>query len=99
MWPLATVIALSFWLAACVNLRVEWSLNEQYAYGWAVPFLCAFLFWKRGRSPGETGARLTGQPAMTTGSTGDAPVPLGVSPSDVPASSVANSQLTFFAAF
>lgn len=24
-----------------------WTVDEQYNYGWAVPFLCAYLFWKR----------------------------------------------------
>lgn len=27
------------------HLRVEWSLNPQYGYGWAVPFLCLYLVW------------------------------------------------------
>lgn len=31
------------WFVTCNHLRVEWSLNEQYSYGWAVPVLCAFL--------------------------------------------------------
>ena len=35
------------WLVLINDLRVEWSVNPQYSYGWAVPFLCAFLFWQR----------------------------------------------------
>ena len=29
------------------QLRVEWSANDQYAYGWFVPILAAVLFWRR----------------------------------------------------
>ncbi|HZL79110.1 MAG TPA: exosortase/archaeosortase family protein [Candidatus Limnocylindrales bacterium] len=29
------------------HLRVAWTLNPQYSYGWAVPFLCAYLAWQR----------------------------------------------------
>jgi exosortase len=35
------------WVRLINHLRVEWTANEQYAYGWAVPLLCAFLFWRR----------------------------------------------------
>lgn len=28
-------------------MRFEWSINPQYAYGWTVPFLAAFIFWRR----------------------------------------------------
>lgn len=37
--------ALGLWLFH--HLHFEWSLNEQYNYGWAVPFLTAFLFYLR----------------------------------------------------
>src|SRR5258708_36936471 len=29
------------------NLGAQWSVYEQYRYGWSVPFLCAWLAWKR----------------------------------------------------
>lgn len=35
------------WFVLINHLRVEWTLNAQYAYGWAVPFLCVFLIWQR----------------------------------------------------
>jgi exosortase len=35
------------WLVLINDLRVEWTVNPQYSYGWAVPFLCAFLIWQR----------------------------------------------------
>jgi exosortase len=39
-----------FWFRLIDHLRIEWSLNEQYAYGWAVPILCAWLLWRRWKS-------------------------------------------------
>src|SRR4051812_19202016 len=35
------------WLWLFWHLQVEWSLNPQYNYGWAVPFLGALLFYFR----------------------------------------------------
>ena len=29
------------------DLRVEWTVNPQYSYGWAVPFLCVYLVYAR----------------------------------------------------
>lgn len=46
-WVLAAVAA--FWVAAVRLLGPQWSLYEQYRYGWAVPFLCAYLLWRRWR--------------------------------------------------
>jgi exosortase len=42
------------WFVLINQLRVEWTLNPQYSYGWAVPVLCAYLIWQRVRKP-ETG--------------------------------------------
>ncbi len=36
-----------FWLLLIYNLGAQWSVYEQYNYGWAVPFLCAYLIWKK----------------------------------------------------
>ncbi len=44
-FPLA-VFAL-VWLEVISRLRFEWSINPQYGYGWAVPFLAAYVFWRR----------------------------------------------------
>lgn len=46
--PVAAAIAL--WLVLFARLSNEWSVNPQYQFGWAVPFLGAFLFWERWRS-------------------------------------------------
>lgn len=29
------------------HLHVEWSVNPQYTYGWAVPFMCGYLLWRK----------------------------------------------------
>jgi len=41
------------WFRLIDHLRVEWSVNAQYGYGWAVPFLCAYLLWQRLRAGDE----------------------------------------------
>lgn len=46
--PVAAAIAL--WLVLFARLANEWSVNPQYGYGWAVPFLGAYLFWERWRT-------------------------------------------------
>jgi exosortase len=38
------------WFVLCRLLSGEWSVNEQYNYGWFVPFFCAYLFWLRWES-------------------------------------------------
>lgn len=44
----ATALAFAaLWLGLCQQLRVEWSVNPQYQYGWGVPFLALYLFWVR----------------------------------------------------
>ena len=35
------------WFILCRDLSLEWSSNEQYSYGWFVPFFGALLFWLR----------------------------------------------------
>jgi exosortase len=38
------------WFCLINNLRVEWSTNPQYAYGWVVPLLCLGLLLRRWQS-------------------------------------------------
>jgi exosortase len=45
---LAAVLALLWW-RLIDHLRLEWSINPQYAYGWAVPFLSIYLYLQRQR--------------------------------------------------
>jgi len=35
------------WVVCCRHLSAEWSYNEQYSYGWFVPFFALYLFWLR----------------------------------------------------
>lgn len=56
-WVIPGTLAL--WLFH--HLHFEWSLNEQYNYGWAVPFLAASLFYLRWPS------RPTPKPPQTDG--------------------------------
>src|SRR4051812_46671484 len=42
------------WLWLFAHLSWEWTLNSQYNYGWAVPFLGALIFyfrWQRRPAP------------------------------------------------
>lgn len=53
-WKILLPIALVFgflWLVLINHLRVEWTLNPQYGYGWAVPFLCLYLARRRIQKP------------------------------------------------
>ena len=40
----------ALWFILCRHLSNEWSANEQYSYGWFVPFFAAYLFWLRWES-------------------------------------------------
>ncbi|MGO8763543.1 MAG: exosortase/archaeosortase family protein [Limisphaerales bacterium] len=44
---LLVIVLGGLWVALVNHLRIEWTLNPQYGYGWAVPFLCAYLVWKK----------------------------------------------------
>lgn len=45
--PLVLIFLGLLWFVLCRHLSSEWSLNEQYSYGWFVPFFAAYLFWLR----------------------------------------------------
>src|SRR3954463_4064822 len=49
-WFPVAVFAL-VWLEVVSRLRFEWSINPQYGYGWAVPFLAAYIFLRRWQDP------------------------------------------------
>ncbi|MFN2475206.1 MAG: archaeosortase/exosortase family protein [Chthoniobacterales bacterium] len=53
---LLTLAAL--WLVLWRDLSSEWSLNEQYSYGWFVPFFAGFLFWLRWEEREKCGSRI-----------------------------------------
>jgi len=37
----------ALWFVLCRQLSGEWLVNEQYNYGWFVPFFALYLFWFR----------------------------------------------------
>ncbi|MBA2431160.1 MAG: exosortase/archaeosortase family protein [Chthoniobacterales bacterium] len=49
----AAAAFLLLWLEIVARLRLEWSVNPQYGYGWTVPFLAAYAFWRRAQSVPE----------------------------------------------
>jgi exosortase len=44
---LTGLVLAALWFVLCRHLSSEWSVNEQYSYGWFVPFFAVFLFWMR----------------------------------------------------
>jgi exosortase len=46
-WVLTALTLVALWFVLCRHLSGEWSVNEQYSYGWFVPFFALFLFWMR----------------------------------------------------
>ena len=55
---LLPVVFLGFlWTILINHLRIEWTLNPQYGYGWAVPFLCLYLIWQRMQKPEDVRLR------------------------------------------
>jgi exosortase/archaeosortase family protein len=48
------------WFILINHLRVEWTLNPQYSYGWAVPFLCVYLLYRRLGGNAEAQSGTTG---------------------------------------
>src|SRR6266404_289250 len=45
--PLIIAFFAALWLILFRQLSLEWSVNDQYSYGWFVPFFAALLFWLR----------------------------------------------------
>jgi exosortase len=52
-----------YWLVLIYYLGAQWSVYEQYNYGWAVPFLCLYLAWRKAES-GNQKAESTGVKAL-----------------------------------
>ena len=52
------LVLLSFallWFVLISQLRVEWTVDPQYSYGWVVPFLCLGLFLRRWQTIPQNG--------------------------------------------
>src|SRR5262245_45762107 len=51
------LLAAGYLLVTLIDqLRVEWTLNEQYHYGWAVPFLAAYAAYRSAKRGGQSSA-------------------------------------------
>ena len=58
-WWLTLPTGLLLWGVLCRILSSEWAVNEQYSYGWFVPFFAAYLFWLRWvERPGREGGKV-----------------------------------------
>ena len=44
---LTVLFLAALWFELCRELSGEWSVNEQYNFGWFVPFFALYLFWLR----------------------------------------------------
>jgi exosortase len=40
-----------YWVLLIYQLGAQWSVYDQYNYGWSVPFLCLYLLWLRSQRP------------------------------------------------
>jgi exosortase len=47
------------WAGLINYLRIDWTINPQYGYGWVVPFLCGLLIWKKLQNDGAPEQPLT----------------------------------------
>jgi exosortase len=53
--PWFALIAIGLcWVEIISRLRLEWEINPQYGYGWTVPFLAAYIFWRKSRAAPES---------------------------------------------
>jgi exosortase len=51
---LSVLFLAALWLGLCKELSGEWSVNEQYNFGWFVPFFVLYLFWLRWQDRPQT---------------------------------------------
>jgi exosortase len=56
-FALALLFFGALWFAMCRQLSGEWLVNEQYNYGWFVPFFALYLFWLRWQDRPPAGVR------------------------------------------
>jgi len=71
---LGAATAGALWFVLCRHLSGEWAINEQYNYGWFVPFFCAYLFWLRWENrpePEVSLLRAKAAPAAVRGQTSE----------------------------
>src|SRR5438105_1655472 len=68
---LTVLFVAALWFELCRELSGEWSVNEQYNFGWFVPFFALYLLWLRWQDrpgteirKGQTIAALLAIPAL-----------------------------------
>ena len=67
-WWQIPLTGCALWFLLIRELRVEWSVNPQYSYGWSVPFLMIYLLWGRWRTrPAARPALWPAAPAAIAG--------------------------------
>ncbi len=54
---LSVLFLAALWFGLCRELSGEWSVNEQYNFGWFVPFFALYLFWLRWQDAPRTEIR------------------------------------------
>ena len=47
VFVLSVFLMAALWFGLCRELSGEWSVNEEYNFGWFVPFFALYLFWLR----------------------------------------------------
>jgi exosortase len=47
VFALSVLLLAALWFGLCRELSGEWSVNEEYNFGWFVPFFALYLFWLR----------------------------------------------------
>src|ERR1039457_5998716 len=72
LFPLA-----GYWLGLIYYLGAQWSVYEQYTYGWAVPFLCLYLIWQSANRKAQSAEGAGGNAEKLK--SGDAEIPVPVS--------------------
>src|SRR5437868_5155276 len=67
----ALIVLATLWFVLFWQLSNEWSINEQYSYGWLVPFFALSLFWLRwedrpmeGRAPSRPNFGTARRPSL-----------------------------------
>ena len=47
VFALSLLFLAALWFGLCRQLSGEWSVNEEYNFGWFVPFFALYVFWLR----------------------------------------------------
>ncbi len=56
-WLLPALVLAYLWSTLINHLRIEWALNPQYSYGWAVPIICLYLIHLQRQAANASGTQ------------------------------------------